>query len=91
MPLKAFAYWPSEYWPLNYFQNGYWPGFLVPALQAPGYWPSTFWARGFYDDGYWPDYGTMSNEVIQPQPKYALHGFNRYRVLQWGGRFKPRR
>ena len=29
-------------------------------------------------------------EVLQPQPKYVLHGFNRYRTLQWGGRFRPK-
>ena len=25
---------------------------------------------------------------VAPPPKYLLHGFNRYRLLQWGGRFK---
>ena len=29
-------------------------------------------------------------EALQPLPKYARHGFNRYRTLQWGGRFRPK-
>lgn len=29
-------------------------------------------------------------EAVQPPPKYVLHGFNRLRLLQWGGRYRPR-
>lgn len=29
--------------------------------------------------------------LIQPQPKYVLHGFNRYRTLQWGGKAPRKR
>jgi len=38
-------------------------------------------------------YGSLIKKVIaliQRPPKYVLHGFNRMRLLQWGGRFRPK-
>lgn len=40
----------------------------------------------------WTDEVTTATPVdlVQGQPYYKLHGFNRMRLFKYGGRFKPR-
>ena len=57
---------------------------IDPLLWGWGYGNPLFWG--------WTDEVTTATPiaVIQGQPKYVLHGWNRHRLLKWGGRFPPR-
>jgi hypothetical protein len=89
------GYWQPRYWAKGYWAQNYWPRFSsadIDTLLIPiGYWIPVYWAKGYWAQTYWPR-GQVA--VVFPTPikqrKQKAHGWNRYRLLQWGGRFPPK-